>query len=66
MNKITPSHPKHILDNRSNQLNPQHPEYHHCRGADPSLAQRLVQDGQKPSPLTSEARSLTQKTRQTK
>lgn len=26
--------PKHVLDNRSNQLNPQHPEYYKSRGMD--------------------------------
>lgn len=31
--KTTPI-PKHVLDNRSNQLNPQHPEYYKSRGLD--------------------------------
>ena len=32
--------PKHSQDNRSNQLNPTHPQYHRDRGADPVSAER--------------------------
>ncbi len=31
--------PKHVRDNRSNQLDPQHPEYYRSRGIDPLQAQ---------------------------
>lgn len=42
MNKNKITRPKHVLDNRSNQLNPQHPEYYRSRGVDPPLAERLA------------------------
>lgn len=34
--------PRHVLDNRSNQLNPQHPEFYRSRGIDPPLAECLA------------------------
>ena len=31
--------PKHVVDNRANQLNPQHPAYHRARGSSHKSAQ---------------------------
>ena len=36
------SAPKHVRDNRGNQLNPQHPTYHQSRGSSPKSAQKLA------------------------
>ena len=35
------SAPKHVRDNRANQLNPQHPAYHQSRGSSPKSAQKM-------------------------
>lgn len=39
--------PKHLLDNRSKQLDPQNPEYYRCRGLDPLQAQRIAMQRQR-------------------
>jgi hypothetical protein len=39
--------PKHVLDHRSKQLDPQNPEYYRCRGLDVLQAQRVAERTQK-------------------
>lgn len=39
--------PKHVLDLRSKQLDPQNPEYYRCRGLDQLQAQRVAEQTQR-------------------
>lgn len=38
--------PRHVLDNRANQLNPEHPAYYQSRGISPDQASALAQGAQ--------------------
>ncbi len=42
--------PKHVRDNRANQLNPQHPAYHQARGSSPKSAQNNANSNKGNSP----------------
>ena len=66
MSKNKTTRPKHVLDNRSNQLNPQHPEYYRSRGIDPPLAECLAARRQNTRLLPDESRRQSQKTLTTK
>ena len=44
------STPKHVRDNRANQLNPQHPAYHQSRGSSPKSAQSNANSNKGNSP----------------
>lgn len=50
--KTTPI-PKHVLDNRSNQLNPQHQEYYKSRGLDSVRAMQSAEQQQSVRPTVS-------------
>lgn len=56
MSKNKTTRPKHVLDNRSNQLNPQHLEFYRSRGIDPPLAERLAEYRGNSEPLPDEYR----------
>ena len=45
--------PKHALDNRANQLNPQHPVYYKCRGSDSVRAMQNAEQQQSVRPTAS-------------
>jgi topoisomerase IA-like protein len=66
MSTTNTTRPKHVLDNRSNQLNPKHPEYYRCRGIDPQQAQYVVAHRQRFSPLVGEKNSQSPKPPQNK
>mgnify|MGYP000603186894 CR=1 FL=1 len=48
--------PQHAVDNRANQLNPQHPAYHQSRGVPADEAQQL--SSHDPSALDNHANQL--------
>lgn len=66
MSKAKISQPKHVLDNRSNQLNPQHPEFYRSRGIDPPLAERFAEHRGNPGQLPDDFRRKSQKISQPK
>ena len=49
-----PKHDKATQDNRSNQMNPEHPAYHRGRGESPGQAQQSAQQVRESHQHTSE------------
>jgi hypothetical protein len=47
MSSLKTTRPKHVLDHRSKQLDPQNPEYYRCRGLDPLQAQHVAKQTQR-------------------